>query len=78
MINTILSFGLSKTNYSLVNINNQYNFLIDVFELLYDERSKNKFIEKMKINIGHSFFNDFKAYCLGKLSVDHDLIKFLK
>lgn len=76
MFSTIIAYGLSKTNYSLFNTNNHYNFIIESFELLESDKNKTKFIEKMKINIGNSFYNEFKSYCISKLSVSHDIIKY--
>jgi len=78
MITTLLTFGLSRTNYSIVNVNNHYNFIIDVWDLLFDDKSKHKLIEKIRVDIGVSFYNDFKEYCINKLSIEHDLIKYLK
>jgi hypothetical protein len=58
-------------------MNNYFNYLIEMFEMLTDDIMKRKFIEKMKINIGITFFNDFKYYCLYKLATDHELIKLM-
>lgn len=59
------SIGKS-TNYNVVNIDNQYKFHIVTMETLTDEQKK-KFIDNMRIQLGMTYYNDFKMYLFRKL-----------
>ena len=67
---------MGTTNYSVMNTNNIYNFLIVTLESLNDEQKK-KFAENMKLQIGLSFYEDFKIYLFKKLS-GSELLNYFK
>ncbi len=56
----------NNSNYRLKNINNIYNCLIDLYDNFDGEDDKQKINKSIVKNIGVSFFNDFKAYCIRK------------
>ena len=68
MYNYILSYVLSSSNYKIQNTNNIYNFIISIMT----ENNKQEIIKQIKINIGLSFYNDFKIYYYNKLNVSLD------
>lgn len=74
MYNYIISYLTSNSNYSLMNINNIYNCMINIFEILNEEQ-KSKFINIIKINVGKKFIHDFKLYIFEKVP-DHDILKY--
>lgn len=57
----------SLSNYSLVNKNNLFNFLISMMETL-DDNQKTLFVKNMKINLGMTVFTQFKQYIFTKMS----------
>ena len=67
---------MKSTNYNVVNIDNVYKFNIVTMETLNDEQRK-KFIENMKIQMGMSFYDDFKMYLFRKLPTS-ELLKYFQ
>ena len=61
MWSTIFEYLNSSSNYSVENINNLNNTLINLFEIL-DEEQKKKFVNIIKINIGLKFYDQLKNY----------------
>ena len=58
--------GFSQmAGYMMVNINNIYNFIIYLIELIPEEQHENVF-RHMKLNIGVTFHNNFKYYASRK------------
>ena len=76
MWGSIFSTIMSSTNYSTINTNNHYNFFIVTLENLTDEQRR-KFIENMKIQIGMTFYENFKIYFFKKLP-NSELLKYLQ
>lgn len=74
MWGTVASYAFNHTNYGIVNTNNIYNHMFHTMESLSDEQNE-KFIENMKIDIGMTFYNNFRIYVLTK-SATTKLIKF--
>ena len=67
---------LSSTNHRIVNVNNVYNFIIDIMNSSnYDDRLI--IIQSIKIHIGLTFYSDFKAYCNKKLLYDDPIVKMM-
>lgn len=67
---------MKSTNYSVVNIENVYRFNVVTMETLNDEQKK-KFIENMKLQMGMSFFDDFKMHLFRKIP-NSELLKFMQ
>jgi hypothetical protein len=65
---------VTTSNHKVVNINNHYNFIINII-LNTDENKQREIIQEMKLQIGISFFNDLKQYILKKYPVEHELVK---
>lgn len=57
---------MRSTNYSVLNIDNVYKFCIVTMETLTDEQNI-KFVENMKLQIGMSYYDDFKLYVYRKM-----------
>lgn len=68
------SYAKNATNYSVINANNMYNFLITVMESLGDDE-KTKFIQNMKVNMGMTVTEQFKQYIFKKMPTS-TLLKF--
>lgn len=68
MYNYLLSYVLSSTNYKIQNTNNIYNFIISIIT----KDNKEEIIKQIKINIGLSFYNEFKIYYYNKLNISLD------
>jgi DNA-binding ferritin-like protein (Dps family) len=78
MLSSIDGYIFNQTNYSISNKNNIFNFIIEVLEVNKDEEEKlKKIIGKIKVNIGMSFFGEFKIYVLNKLDSDNFIFKLL-
>jgi hypothetical protein len=75
MWNYLMSYAVKSTNYSVMNSNNVFNFLISTMEMLKTDDDKKKFLDNMRINIGMSFYDDFKMYLFKKIP-SSDLLKF--
>lgn len=67
---------LSSTNHRIVNINNIYNFIIDIMKDGCED-DKLIIIQSIKIHIGLTFYCDFKAYCNKKLIYDDPIVKMM-
>lgn len=72
----IISSMTKSTNYSVVNIDNTYKFNIVTMETLTDEQKK-KFIENMKIQMGMTYYEEFKMYLFRKLP-NSELLKYFQ
>lgn len=74
LFNGVVNSISSSSNYGICNVNNIYNHMILTSEML-DDNDKKKYIESIKIQIGMSFYNDFKNYIFRK-SPNHELLKY--
>lgn len=70
----LASSVLKTSNYSVINIDNVYKFHIITMETLNEEQKK-KFVENMKLQMGMSFYDEFKMYLFRKLP-NSDLIQY--
>ena len=66
MYEYIIGSILKSSNYSYMNKNNIFNFIINVYDILNDNQ-KIKLKEYIKINIGMSFYKDLELYYFQKL-----------
>ena len=66
MWKTVLSYGLSATNYNITNMNNLYNCLLSTMDILNDEQ-KQPFIDSVIVNMGQTFYKSFRAYTINKI-----------
>lgn len=57
----------SMSNYNVINYPNLFNFLYTIY-LKQDEKCKKDFIVNMKLFLGLTFTNDFKAYIFRKVN----------
>jgi len=67
---------MKSTNYSVLNVDNVHKFNIVTMETLNDEQKK-RFIENMKLQMGMSFYDDFKMYLFRKLP-NSELLKYIQ
>jgi hypothetical protein len=76
-MNYILSYLQSSqvSNYSLLNETNIFNALISIFELLDDDKKKEKFIDVLIIQCGNTFITNFKSYIFRKIP-SHNILSF--
>ena len=70
----ISSSIMRSTNYSVINVDNVYKFIIVTMETLNEEQKK-KLIENMKLQMGMSFYEEFKMYLFRKLP-NSELLKY--
>jgi hypothetical protein len=64
------------TNYSYINQNSLYNFIISILKICNEEQQKD-IIEQLKLNLGMSWFYSFRTYALRKLNVKNYCVKLL-
>ena len=66
MWKSVLSYALSNTNYGVTNMNNLYNFLISLMDIL-DEEQKKEMIDNLILHLGKTFYKDFRSYLITKV-----------
>lgn len=66
VMDNLVKFIFDKSNYSLQNRINLYNFCVDVIQINNDEEYKKKILKLIKKNIGLSFYNELIQYCIRK------------
>lgn len=74
-MNYLTNYILSSSNYNVINMNNLFNFLIDLLKES-DEATQIKIITSIKIHLGMSLYSNFKIYVYKKIPKDH-IIKLL-
>jgi hypothetical protein len=77
MLATLLTLGLSQTNYGILNKNNVYNFILSVMDKIKDDENngtKKQILIDIKIYIGLSFHNSFLNY-VRKKDADNVILK---
>lgn len=72
-MNYITDYFYENSTYKIQNVNNIFNFIIEILKIS-DEETKKKIIEIMKIQIGMTFTNNFKMYLFRKLG-SNDLLE---
>ena len=63
---TILGYIGSSTNYSVTNVNNNYNFILSMMDLLPEDQ-RDELIDKMILHLGRTFYKNFRKYVIDKL-----------
>ena len=66
MWKSVITYALSNTNYSITNINNLHNFIISIMDNMTEEQNK-KLIDSLIINLGRSFYKEFRIYIITKI-----------
>lgn len=66
MYNLLLNIFNSKTNYKYINMPNVFNFIISMLENKNNDDRK-IIIDKIKINMGMTFYNEFQQYYIKKV-----------
>ena len=66
MWKNILSYTLSSSNYGITNMNNLYNFILSIMDILSEEQ-KEELLDKLLLNLGRSFYREFRKYVIEKL-----------
>ena len=74
--NNTSSFFSFLPNYSYISTHCLYNLLLSILKISNLEQQK-EIIESIKVNLGMSWYYDFKHYCLRKLSVAHPVVQIL-
>lgn len=64
-MNYLYEKAIGKFNWSCINVNNIYNLLINIMEDM-NEHEQKKILDKIKMYVGISFYNDYKMYCCRK------------
>ena len=71
MWETILGYVSSSSNYGVTNMNNLFNFLLSMMDILNNEQNE-ELMDKMVIHLGKSFYKKFQKYVITKLpNSDH-------
>ena len=66
MWKSVLSYALSNTNYGVTNMNNTYNFIISIMDILNDEQNQ-EMIDSLILHLGKTFYKDFRSYMITKV-----------
>ena len=66
MWKSVISYALSNTNYGVTNMNNLYNFIISLMDILNDEQ-KQEMIDSLILHLGKTFYKDFRSYMITKV-----------
>ena len=61
-----LSYVLSNSNYGVINTHNLYNFLVFVMDNNSEEQNQ-QLIDQLILNLGRTFYRDFRQYLITKL-----------
>lgn len=64
------------SNYRLYNSDHMYNSHLEALELMTDENRK-KYVEKIKLTIGMSYYEELKLYAFRKIP-NSELIKYFQ
>jgi len=62
IMNSLFTYGMSFTNYNVVNVNNIYNYMIYLLNSKSDIDTTEECLKNMKLLIGVNFFNNFIIY----------------
>jgi len=66
MWKTVISYALSNSNYGVTNMNNLYNFIISLMDILNEDQTK-EMIDSLILHLGKSFYKDFRSYMITKV-----------
>ena len=62
----VLSYALSSSNYGVVNLHHMYNFVISIMDNATEEQNQH-LIDQLILNLGRTFYKDFRIYIIQKL-----------
>ena len=65
------------SNHKVLNSHSIYNFIIDIMMKSEHEKDIEYIIQSMKINIGLTFYEDFKFYSNRKLDTNTNIYRIL-
>ena len=74
---TAVSLLNSSTNYSVINMPCLYNLFIYVLKELKNEDERDKFLEECRLQMGITFYDNFRAYVLKKYPYGHELARLV-
>jgi hypothetical protein len=66
MWRSALSYAMSSSNYSVMNMNNIYNFLVSIMDNNTEEQNQHM-IDSLILHLGRTFYRDFRQYLIIKL-----------
>lgn len=66
MWKSILSYTLSSSNYGVTNMNNLYNFILSILDVVNDEQ-KQEIMDSLILHLGRTFYKDFRSYVITKV-----------
>lgn len=73
MWKSVLSYALSNSNYGVTNMNNLYNFLISIMDILTDEQNQ-AMIDSLILHLGKTFYKEFRLYIMTKIPNSKHLV----
>lgn len=76
MLSYITTSIARSSNYGIMNIDNIYKFNIITMEMLSDDQKK-KYLENMKLQVGMTFYKEFRGYIFNKFPKS-ELLKYFE
>lgn len=72
MWKSVLTYALSNSNYGVTNMNNLYNFILSIMDNLTEEQNI-KLVDSLIINLGRTFYKEFRLYIMTKIPTSKHL-----
>lgn len=72
MWKSVLTYALSNSNYGVTNMNNLYNFILAIMDNLTEEQNV-KLVDSLIINLGRTFYKEFRLYIMTKIPTSKHL-----
>ena len=66
MWKSILSYTLSASNYGVTNMNNLYNCILSILDIV-NEDEKKEIMDSIILHLGKTFYKDFRSYVITKV-----------
>jgi hypothetical protein len=67
MWKSVLSYALSSSNYGVANMNNIYNFILSILDIVETDEKKEEIMDSLILHLGKTFYKDFRAYVITKV-----------
>ena len=67
MWKSILSYTLASSNYGVTNMNNLYNFILSILDIVEDDEQKKEIMDSLILHLGRTFYKDFRSYIITKI-----------
>lgn len=67
----------TASNYQLINIVNQYNFIISIMSIIDDDDKKDILLEQLKLHCGNKFYDNFRNYVIKKFGMKNNILNYL-